>query len=162
MSNFDATDLKILQAIQADATMSSAQVAEAVGMSQSPAWRRMTRLQEAGAITKRVTILDRQVIGLHFMVYILVRLKDQTQKTVDEFRSKVAAIPEVVQCHMLMGDIDFLLLVITQDLEAYHKLLREKLSRLAGISGIDSRVVVEEIKTTTELPLDKLVKDASS
>jgi len=162
MSKLDETDFKILRAVQADATLSSAQVAERIGMSQSPAWRRMVNLEEAGAIKKRVTLIDRQVVGLRFMVYVLIRLKDQTQKTVDQFQSRVRAIPEIVQCHMLMGDIDFLLLAITEDLEAYHKLLREEISRLPGVSGIDSRVVVEETKSTTELPLDGLAKKAKS
>jgi len=158
MSKFDEIDLNILRAVQGDATLSSAQVAEVVGISQSPAWRRMANLEEAGAIRKRVTLLDRHVVGLHFMVYVLIRLKDQTQKTVDHFQSRVSAIPEIVQCHMLMGDIDFLLLAITEDLEAYHRLVRQEISCIPGVSGIDSRVVVEETKSTTELPLDGLVK----
>jgi len=158
MSRLDETDFKILRAVQGDATLSSAQVAEQVGMSQSPAWRRMANLEETGAIKKRVTLIDRHLVGLHFMVYILIRLKDQTQKTVDEFQSRVRGIPEIMQCHMLMGDIDFMLLAITEDLEAYHKLLREEISRIPGVNGIDSRVVVEETKNTTELPLDGLAK----
>jgi Lrp/AsnC family transcriptional regulator len=162
MSTFDETDFKILRALQGDATLSSAQVAELVGMSQSPAWRRMVHLEEAGAIKKRVTLIDRQVVGLRFMVYVLIRLKDQTQKSVDLFQTRVRGISEIVQCHMLMGDIDFLLLVITEDLEAYHKLLREQISRIPGVSGIDSRVVVEETKSTTELPLSGLAKRAKS
>jgi Lrp/AsnC family transcriptional regulator len=162
MSRFDETDFKILRAVQGDATLSSAQVAELVGISQSPAWRRMVNLEKAGAIKKRVTLIDRHVVGLRFMVYVLIRLKDQTQKTVDHFQSRVQAIPEIVQCHMLMGDIDFLLLAITEDLEAFHKLLRESISRIPGVSGIDSRVVVEETKSTTELPLDGLAKETKS
>ncbi len=158
MTKLDETDLNILRVMQGDATLPSGRVAELVGMSQSPVWRRIVNLEETGAIKKRVTLIDRHAVGLRFMVYILIRLKDQTQKTVDEFRSRVRAIPEILQCYMLMGDIDFLLLVITEDLEAFHKLLREQISRIPGVSGVDSRVVVEETKTTTELPLAGLIK----
>src|SRR5687767_8656339 len=111
MEKLDTVDLKILKALQTDATLSSSQMADVVGMSQSPTWRRIAQLEEAGAIKKRVALIDRQTIGLTFMVYVLVRLKDQSQASVDAFRAKVLKIPEIVHCHMLMGDIDFLLLV---------------------------------------------------
>lgn len=159
MPKFDDIDFKILRALQADATLSSAQVADAVGMSQSPAWRRVVSLEEKGVIKKRVALVDRHAVGLRLMVYVLIRLNDQAQKTVERFQVKVRAIPEIVQCHMLMGDIDFLLLVVTEDMDTYHKLLREKISRIPGVSGIDSRVVVEETKNTTELPLDGLARN---
>jgi Lrp/AsnC family transcriptional regulator len=162
MAKLDETDLKILRAVQADATLSSAQVARRVGMSQSPAWRRVINLEKRGAIKKRVALIDRHVVGLRSMVYVLIRLKDQTQRTVDDFQARVRLIPEIVQCYMLMGDIDFLLLAITEDLEAYHKLLRDEISRIPGVSGIDSRVVVEETKSTTELPLNGLIRKAKS
>jgi len=157
MPGLDAIDLKILRELQKDATVSSADVAATVGMSQSPVWRRMAQLEEAGAIKKRVALINRELVGLTFMVYVLIRLKDQSQASVDLFRAKVLDIPEIVHCHMLMGDIDFLLLVITENLAAYHRLLRSKISCIPGVSGIDSRVVIEETKSTTELPLDVLI-----
>jgi len=159
-TKFDSVDLKILRELQRDATISSSRIAEVLGMSQSPTWRRIANLEETGAIKKRVALIDREVIGLKLMVYVLIRLKDQSQMTVDTFRTQVLAVPEIVQCHMLMGDIDFLLLVITEDLDAYHRLLRGKLSRIPGVSGIDSRAVIDESKGTTELPLDGLIKKA--
>jgi len=152
----------ILRELQRDATISSSEVADVVGMSQSPTWRRIANLEETGAIRRRVALIDREVIGLALMVHVLIRLKDQSQTTVDTFRSQVLAIPEIVQCHMLMGDIDFLLLVIAEDLAAYHRLLRNKLSRIPGVSGIDSRAVIEETKGTTELPIDSLIKRAKT
>jgi Lrp/AsnC family transcriptional regulator len=162
MTKFDAVDLKILRALQKDATISSSQIADVVGMSQSPTWRRIANLEETGAIRRRVALIDREAIGLTLMVHVLIRLKDQSQSTVDTFRTQVLAIPEIVQCHMLMGDIDFLLLVIAENLPAYHRLLRNKLSRIPGVSGIDSRAVIEETKGTTELPMDSLIKNAKA
>jgi Lrp/AsnC family transcriptional regulator len=152
----DDTDIAILKALQKDATISSGKLASLVGMSQSPTWRRVDLLERAGAIKKRSAILNRHVVGLGFMVYVLIRLKDQNQKTVDQFQSAVLNIPEIVNCHMLMGDIDFLIMVITKDLDAYHQLLRKEISRLPGVAGIDSRLVIEETKSTTDLPLDIL------
>jgi Lrp/AsnC family transcriptional regulator len=156
MTELDDTDIEILTILQKDATTSSSKLASLVGMSQSPTWRRVDLLEQAGAIKRRSAILDRHVIGLNFMVYVLIRLKDQTQKTVDQFKSAVRDISEVVNCHMLMGDIDFLIMVITKDLESYHQLLRTEISRLPGVIGIDSRLVIEETKSTTELPLSCL------
>lgn len=149
----DLTDLKILDALQGDGSLSSAQVAEKIGASQSPTWRRMSQLEAAGVIKGRVAIVDRQKVGLSFMAYMFVRLKDQTYETVTAFQDDVATIPEIIHCHMLMGDIDYLLLAVTVDLPAFQRLLRERISVLPGISGIDSRVVVEEAKSTTRLPL---------
>ena len=130
-------------------------------MSQSPAWRRITNLEQSGVIKQRVTVLDRQKVGLSLLVFVLVRLEDQTESTVSKFRDAVASIPEVLQAHMLMGDIDFLLQVIAVDIEAYLALLREHLSRLPGVRGIDSRVVVEEAKNSATLPLGAMQQPKS-
>jgi Lrp/AsnC family transcriptional regulator len=159
MVKLDATDLKILQVLQADAASPSGEIAARVGMSQSPAWRRIANLERSGAIRKRVAIIDRQVVGLSFMAFVFVRLKDQTQPTVDRFKEDVQSLPEVVQCHVLMGDIDYILVVIARDIEHFRKLLRKRLSNFPGVSGLDSRVVLEEVKNTTELPLDSLAED---
>lgn len=149
----DGTDLKILDALQNDGALSSAQVAERIGSTQSPTWRRMSQLDSDGVIKERVAIVDRHKVGLSFMVYVFIRLKDQTYETVTSFEEHIAVIDEITHCHMLMGDIDFLLLVVSRDLAHYHRLLREQISIIPGISGIDSRVVVEEAKSTTRLPL---------
>jgi Lrp/AsnC family transcriptional regulator len=122
-------------------------------MSQSPAWRRITNLEQSGVIRRRATLVDRQKVGLNLLVFVLIRLEDQTEPTVRKFKDAVAAIPQVLQAHMLMGDIDFLLQVIASDIDDYLALLREHLSRLPGVRGIDSRVVVEEAKNSTLLPL---------
>lgn len=150
----DEVDLKILKVLQQDASLSSAQVAERIGMSQSPAWRRIANLEQSGVIKERVTLIDRQKVGLSLLVFVLVRLEDQTEPTVRNFKDAAASIPEVLQAHMLMGDIDFLLQVIVRDIDAYLALLRERLSKLPGVSGLDSRVVVEEAKNSPVLPLD--------
>lgn len=153
MSRFDATDLAILDALQQDATATSAQLAEVVGMSQSPVWRRMAALDASGVIRAKAAVLDRTKVGLAFMAYVFVRLRDQSSETVNHFMVEASAIPQVVQCHMLLGDIDFLLLVVTRGLDDYQILLRERLSGIAGVAGLDTRVVIEEGKSTTRLPI---------
>jgi Lrp/AsnC family transcriptional regulator len=157
MSKLDHTDLQILELLQRDATLSSAQVAEAIGKSQSLVWRRIVSLETSGAIKRRVTVVDRETVGLGLLVHVLIVLNNQTQGSVSAFQDAVAGMPEIIQCHMLMGDIDFLLLAVTRDLASYRVLLRERLSTLPGVRGIDSRVVVEDVKSTTELPLRTLI-----
>ena len=152
----DEVDLKILSVLQEDASLSSAQVEERVGMSQSPAWRRIANLDQSGVIKQRTALLDRQKVGLNLLVFVLIRLEDQTEPTVRKFKSAVAAIPAVLQAHMLMGDIDFLLQVIARDIDAYRALLREHLSRVPGVRGIDSRVVVDEAKNSPVLSVKGL------
>jgi Lrp/AsnC family transcriptional regulator len=149
----DLIDYRILTELQRDATLSSSEMASLVGVSQTPTWRRMTQLDETGVIQRRVAIIDRSAVSLDLIVHVFVRLKNQTQATVDAFRSAVSDMPEIVQCHMLMGDIDFLLQVVTKDLTTFHRFIREDLSSIAGVSGLDSRAVVEETKNTTALPL---------
>jgi Lrp/AsnC family transcriptional regulator len=157
----DATDLQILQALQMDASSQSADIGSRVGLSQSPTWRRISNLESSGAIRARVAIIDRQVVGLNFMAFVFVRLIDQTQATVDQFKHDVQSIAEIVQCHVLMGDIDYILVVITRDIEHFRRLLREKLSGFVGVRGLDSRVVLEEVKNTTALPLSGLYEAAN-
>lgn len=154
----DNTDVEILQLMQEDAAASSGDIAARIGMSQSPAWRRIASLERSGVIRKRVAVIDRSAVGLRFMAFVFVRLKDQAQATVDGFQQDVRSLPEVVQCHVLMGDIDYVLIVVTKDIDAFRVLLREKLSRFPGVSGLDSRAVLEEVKNTTELPLELLLE----
>jgi len=157
--DLDATDLQILDLLQSQGTLSSNEVAERLGLTQSTAWRRIAALEQSGAIRGRVALLDRGRLGLGVMVYVMVKLAHQDRKQVDAFRKAAIALPEVMQCHMLMGDIDFLLVTITADIEAYRRLLRESLSKLPGVTGLDSRLVLEEAKDTTVLPLQQLADD---
>jgi Lrp/AsnC family transcriptional regulator len=154
----DNTDVEILRLMQQDAAASSGDIAARIGMSQSPAWRRVASLERSGVIRKRVAVIDRFAVGLKFMAFVFVRLKDQAQATVDGFQQDIRSLPEVVQCHVLMGDIDYVLIVVTKDIDAFRVLLREKLSRFPGVSGLDSRAVLEEVKNTTELPLELLLE----
>lgn len=157
----DSVDVEILRMMQEDSAASSTDIASRIGMSQSPAWRRIAALERSGVIRKRVAVIDRSAVGLQFMAFVFVRLKDQAQATVDGFQQDVRSLPEVVQCHVLMGDIDYVLIVVTKDIDTFRVLLRKKLSRFPGVSGLDSRAVLEEVKNTTELPLELMLQSNS-
>jgi len=157
-ARLDNVDVEILRMMQEDAAASSTEIANRIGMSQSPAWRRIAALERSGVIRKRAALIDRSAVGLRFMAFVFVRLKDQAQATVDGFKQEALAVPEVVQCHVLMGDIDYVLIVVTKDIDAFRVLVRERLSRFSGVSGLDSRAVLEEVKNTTELPLELLLE----
>ncbi len=151
---FDTIDAKILGIIQADAALSVAQVAEAVGLSSSPCWRRIKRMEEAGLILRRVTILDREKLGLDFEVYCAVKLSLPSKSNLDTFDAAVQAWPEVVECATVTGSADYQLRIVTRDMKAFDEFLREKVLSLGLVSNIESRIVIRPVKTSTAVPLN--------
>jgi DNA-binding Lrp family transcriptional regulator len=151
---FDTIDAKILGIIQADAALSVAQVAEAVGLSSSPCWRRIKRMEEAGLILRRVTILDREKLGLDFEVYCAVKLSLPSKSNLDTFDKAVQAWPEVVECATVTGSADYQLRIVTRDMKAFDEFLREKVLSLGLVSNIESRIVIRPVKTSTAVPLN--------
>lgn len=150
----DKTDLRILDLLQQDASRSTAEIAEAVGLSPSPCWRRISLLEEAGVIRRRVALLDRDKLGLSVTVIVSVRLTTHGRQSLADFEQRVRTFPEVIQCFTVMGAIDFVLTVVTTDIRAYERFMREHLSQLPGVQGIESNIVMTAIKDTTALPLD--------
>ncbi|WP_417620218.1 Lrp/AsnC family transcriptional regulator [Parasphingorhabdus sp.] len=149
----DKFEQKILVALQGDARISTAELAESIGLSQSPCWRRVDRLEREGYIQKRVAIVDRRKVGLNAQVFAQVKLNAHGRANLDEFSAAIHEFPEVLECHVLMGAVDFLLRVVAADIEAYEKFFFEKLSRLPGVQEINSTVALSEIKSTTALPI---------
>lgn len=149
----DAQEVKILQILQEDASISSAALADRVGLSQSPCWRRVNALEESGIIRRRVVLVDRHKIGLSAQVFAQVKLSAHGRAHLADFESAIADIPEVIECYVLMGTVDFLLRVVTVNIEAYEKLFFEKLSRLPGVQEINSSIALSEIKSSTALPV---------
>lgn len=149
----DGIDLKILTLLQADASLSAAEIADKVGLSASPCWRRIRRLEETGIVRGRVALLDRKRLGLKVMVMAQVRFAGRGRQALEEFEAAIASFPEVVECFMLMGETDFLLKVVTGDVEGYEQFLRNRLSRLPVVQSVNSSMVVGEVKNSTELPL---------
>jgi Lrp/AsnC family transcriptional regulator len=156
MQNLDATDLRILDLLQADASLSAAEIASRVGLSQSPCWRRIHRLETEGYIAQRIAVLDRRKLGFRVMVFVHVKLVRGARNSLSDFEEQVRAFPEVLECHMLMGETDFLLKVLTQDVEAYERFLRERLSSLPSVQQVQSSMALTTVKDTARLPLEQL------
>ncbi|OEC60916.1 Lrp/AsnC family transcriptional regulator [Pseudomonas sp. ENNP23] len=150
----DAYDRRILDLLQEDAGLSTAEIAERVGLSQSPCWRRIQRLKEEGVIRRQVTLLDRRKIGLNAQIFAQVKLNAHGRSNLTEFAEAMRGFPEVLECHVLMGAVDFMLRVVTRDIEAYERFFFEKLSMVPGIQEVNSIVALSEIKSTTCLPVE--------
>lgn len=149
----DSADKRILAAMQRDANVSTAVLAEKVGLSVSPCWRRLQRLRDERVILREVALLDRRKIGLNTQIFAQVRLTAQGRERIDEFAERIRSFPEVLECYVIMGAIDFLLRVVASDIDAYERFFFHKLSRVPGIQEISSMVALSEIKATTELPI---------
>jgi Lrp/AsnC family transcriptional regulator len=150
----DRIDLRILSALQKDASLSTAEIAHRVGLSQSPCWRRISLLEADGVIRKRVALLSREKVGLGVLVFTHVKLASHGWQSLPKFKQKVVSFPEVVQCYMVIGDFDFILLVATRTINDYNEFIQKRLSQVPGVQAIESRIVLEEAKNTTELPLE--------
>jgi Lrp/AsnC family transcriptional regulator len=149
----DAVEKRILTVLQEDATLSLAEIAERVGMSATPCWRRIQRLRQDGIIKAQVALLDRRAIGLNAQIFAQVRLSAQGRERLEEFSREIQNFPEVLECYVMMGSIDFMLRIVAADIDAYERFFFEKLSRVPGIQEISSMVALSEIKATTALPI---------
>ncbi len=142
----DAADRRILRELQRDSSRSTAEIASAVSLSQAACWRRIQRLKAEGYIVREAAMLDRGKLGLRAHIFVQVKLSATGRAHVSEFADAVRAFPEVLECYVLMGQIDFLIRVMTPDIEAYEKFFFEKLSRVPGVQDVNSIVALSEIK----------------
>ena len=147
------TDVRILQLLQQDASLSAASIAERIGLSQSPCWRRINRLEEAGLVKRRVAVLDAPKLGMQVTVFMTVNLSEHGRQSLAAFEEAVGDFPEVLECYTITGSMDYMLKIVTRDIQHFERFLRDHLSRLAGMREMHSYVAVTEIKCTTELPL---------
>lgn len=149
----DAIDVKILDLLQRDASLSIADIAEKVGLSSSPCWRRIERLKKTGIITGQVTLLDHEKLGLGFEVFASVKLTLPSRDNLEKFETAVAKWPEVVDCCTVTGSADYMLRVVTRDMHAYDDFLRDKMLALGLVSDVQSRILMRVAKRTTAAPL---------
>ncbi len=150
----DSIDIKILKVIQQDAALSVGQIADKVGLSSSPCWRRIKRLEESGIIKQRVTRLSRKSLGLDFEVFVSVKLVLPNRKNMEKFERTVQNLPEIVQCAVVTGAVDYMLRVVTTDMHAYDRFLRDKLLSSSLVADVQSRIALRQAKDTTALPLN--------
>jgi len=148
----DRIDRKILEHIQADATLSVADVAEKVGLSSTPCWRRIQKLERSGVIRKRVALLDRASLNLGVDVFVAIKTNQHNAAWLDSFASVVTEFPEVVEFYRMSGDIDYLMRVVVPDIPAYDAFYK-RLIQQADIYDVSSSFAMEQLKYTTALPL---------
>ena len=156
---FDAIDLKILGEMQRDADRPIGEIAAAANLSSNACWRRIKRLEEEGVVTARVTLLDREKLGLAFEVYATVKLQLPTRENLERFESASRRWPEVVECSTVTGPSDYLMRIITTDIHAYDDFLRDKVLALGLVSDVQSSIVVRVAKRTTAVPLGLAAKN---
>lgn len=149
----DKFDREILRVMQKDATISMAELSQHVGLSHTPCWRRVKRMEADGIIRQKVTLLDAKKLNLGVSVFIYVTLKNHDSESLNKFESAVQDIEEVVECHTTSGDKDYLLKVIVKSIEEYEHLLKSKLTGLPSVDHLSSTFALKQVKNTTELPI---------
>lgn len=151
----DGIDRKILTLLQRNCALSVAEVAERVGLSASPCWRRIQNLEAAGVIARRVALLDRQKLNLGVVVFVRIKTQDHSQNWLEGFAAAVEKIDEVVEFYRMTGEIDYLLRIVVPDIDAYDAVYK-RLIGIPGLADVSASFAMEEIKHTTALPLNYL------
>ena len=153
--NMDLIDRKILDLLQADATLSIAEIADRVGLSQTPCWKRIQRLEAQGVIERRVALLNPEKLGLGLTVFVSVETNDHSQAWLARFAEIVTAMPEVLEFYRMAGDVDYMLRVVVPDMAAYD-LFYKRLIAAIPLKNVSSRFAMERVKASTMLPIGHL------
>ena len=153
ISDLDATDQRILSLLQADGTLSHPQLTEQVALSVTPCWRRLKRLEEDGFITGYQANLSRRKLGLDVLAYVQVSFLVVTDQSIRHFEALLQSRPEVMSCHKVTGQADYMLQVVAKDLDAYGDFVENVLRLVPGVSTIHSSLAMREIKTSHQFPI---------
>jgi Lrp/AsnC family transcriptional regulator len=148
----DAIDRKILTALQDDAGLSVAEIGSRVGLSSTPCWKRIQRLEAEGVIRKRVALLDPDKVGLGITVFVSIETGDHSQAWLDRFAEMVRALPEVMEFYRMAGDVDYMLRVVVPDIAGYDAFYKRLIGSIP-LKNVTSRFAMERIKSTTALPI---------
>ncbi len=151
--DIDQTDRRILGLLQTEAGINATEIGERIGLSQSACWRRIQRLRDEGVIKDQPAILDREKVGLTTMVFAQVKLTSHGRSNLTDFAEAVRKYPEVLDCYVVLGNVDFLLRIVAEDIKDYERFIYEKLSQLPGVQEVNSSIALSEIKHTTVLPI---------
>ena len=149
----DNIDKKILQLLQKNARLTYKEIGDQINLSQTPVFDRIKRMETSGVIEKYVTILNKRSLGKTMTVYSQVTLNNQTVDVSSKFDQAMGELPEVVECHFVSGSFDYLLKIIVPDMESYHAFHQKKLSIIPGVAQINSFFVMNEVKSTSEIPI---------
>jgi Lrp/AsnC family leucine-responsive transcriptional regulator len=153
LMKLDGVDRRILRALQRDGHLQNIELAKEVGLSPSPCLRRVRLLEDAGIIERYVAVLDAAKIDKGFTVFVRVWLSGQDVETVDHFIEAVKHLPEVVECHLMAGDCDFLLRIVAANLDDYRQFQIKHLTRIKGVLSVKTEIPMQKIKYTSELPV---------
>lgn len=157
MSKLDRYDINLLGLLQQDATLSNQELAERIGLSPSPCSRRVKQLEDDGYILRQVALLDRKKLGLTLTAYVLIGMERHTPERFAHFEEAVKQCPEVLECSLITGmDADYQLKVVVSDMDHYQQFLLGKLTRIEGVSSVRSSFVLNQVISSTELPLEHL------
>ena len=151
--SLDAIDRRILAVLQENARVSNVELAESVGVSASPCWRRVRELERTGVISRYVTLVDPAALGLPVSVFIQVSLEKQVESALEVFKNAILQRPEVMECYLMTGDADYMLRVVVADLEAYERFLMDHLTRVPAVANIRSSFALKQVKYRTVLPV---------
>ena len=152
LPKMDATDRKILSLLQGDASLSVAEIGSRVGLSSTPCWKRIQRLEADGVIQRRVALVDQDKIGLGITVFVSIETGDHSQDWLSKFADMVGAMPEVMEFYRMAGDVDYMLRVVVPDIQGYDTFYK-KLIASVPLKNVTSRFAMEKIKATTALPI---------
>ena len=152
-SGIDATDREMLRLLQEDGALSNAALAETLALSVTPCWRRRKRLQDQGLIKDYQANLDRRMLGFDVLAFVHVRFGAHTDATPERFEQVVRDLPEVLSCHKITGDADYVLQVLATDLDSYGEFVEQVLRKQPGILSIQSSLALREVKATSRIPL---------
>jgi Lrp/AsnC family transcriptional regulator len=159
MDKLDLIDRKILAELMRDATLPIAQIADRVGLSQSPCWKRIQKLEAAGVITARVALVDPAKVGFGLTVFVGIEAPDHGAEWREAFVAAASALPQVMEIHRMAGEMDYLLRVAVPDMAAFDAFYR-RLTDAVPIKNVTSHFAMERLKATTAYPLDTTSRDA--
>lgn len=149
----DTIDRRILSELQDNADLSMQELGDRIGLSHTPCWRRVKRLEERGVVKRRVALLDAEQLDLAVNVFVNVSLRRHQENALNRFETAVQDVPEVVECYSVSGETDFLLRVVVADVTAYERLVKATLVHLPEVGNLTSTFALRQVKYTTALPL---------
>lgn len=149
----DALDRRILSALQADPGISVVDLAQKVGLSHTPCWRRVKKLEAEGVILGRAILLNPAALGLEVVVFANLRLRHHDEQTLEALESEALALPQITDCSSMSGDSDYILRVVVSSIDEYEAFLKKVLLHLPGVASINSHFALKCIKRTTHLPI---------
>jgi Lrp/AsnC family transcriptional regulator, leucine-responsive regulatory protein len=152
-NDVEPADIRILEALQDDGRLTNQALADWIGLSTSPSWRRVRHLEETGVIQGYKAVLNRKAIGLGVLAFIRVKIDSHSEEEAEAFAAEVIGLDEVVACYSIAGDADFLLQVVSPDLDAYADFAMSTLRRLPRIKEMQTTFVLKEIKALDGFPL---------